>query len=109
MSLDINCYKARNHEIFKHSDWYDNKNVKEVFYFRKYWDLLHNLSFIDIEKDCGDFIQLTKEQLEEILQIATHNRDYFNGFSVVPAICEALDNFDSDEKKGWHYYFEFDY
>ena len=109
MGLDITCYKARNHEVFKHDDWYDNQEVQEVFYFRKHWDMLNSLSFININKDCGEFIQLTKDQLEEILTAATHNRDYFGGFTGVPAVCEALDNFDEDEENGWHYYFEFDY
>ena len=109
MGLDINCYKAKNHEVFKHEGWYRDENIKEVFYFRKHWDMLYALSFINIERECGEFIQLTKTNLEEILQAVTHNRDYFGGFENVPAVCEALDNFDEDEENGWHYYFEFDY
>ena len=107
--MDINCFKARNHEVFKHEGWYENPNVTEVFYFRKHWDMLRALSFINVERDCGEFIQLSRENLEEILDAAAHHRDYFGGFEVVPAICEALANFDEVEDEGYHYYFEFDY
>ena len=53
--------------------------------------------------------EIKQEDIEEMIKVATHTRDYFNGFTTVPALCEILDNFDNDKENGWHYYFEFDY
>ena len=44
-----------------------------------------------------------------MINISTHNPDYFGGFDTVPALCKILQDFDEDEENGWHYYFEFDY
>jgi len=108
MGLDSYIFKAKTKKIFEDDNWYDK--VEEVWYARKYWDLIHNLSFIEnTEEDCSKFIRLTKDNIEEMIKVATHTRDYFNGFTTVPALCEILDNFDNDEENGWHYYFEFDY
>jgi len=109
MGLDIYIYKAKNQRIFKTDDWYNSDKVTEVYYARKFWTLIQEASFLRVNEDCGEYIQLSRDNVEELLQIAAHNRDYFNGFSTVPALCKILDEFDDMEEAGYHYYMEFDY
>lgn len=109
MGLDVNIYKARNHKVFESENWYDNENVTEVYYARKFWSLIQEASFIDVKEDCGEWLELTRENIEELITIATHNKDYFDGFNTVPKLCEMLYNFDEIEEEGYHYYMEFDY
>lgn len=110
MGMDAYILKSKTKKAFDEPNWYESNAVEEVWYARKFWDLVNRVSFIkNINDECGEFIRLTKENVEEMLQIATHTRDYFGGFSTVIALCEILDKFDEDEENGWHYYFEFDY
>ena len=110
MGMDAYIYKARTKKAFEDPHWYESEGITEVWYSRKYWDLINSVSFIkDINKDSCEFIQLTKDDIEDMLQIASHTPDYFDSFDTVPKLCEILYHFDEDEKDGWHYYFEFDY
>ena len=110
MGLDIGIYRAKNHAVFEDGQWYNNDNITEVWYARKFWDMIHNMSFVkDVEGDCGEFIPLTMDNVEEMLQFAAHNRDYFDGFSTVPQLCEIIANFEQDYEDGWHYYFHYSY
>ena len=110
IGMDAYVFRARNKKVFEEDHWYDSDQVKEVWYARKYWDMIHNVPFIrSIEGDCGEFIQLTKENIKEMIDVATRIPDYWDGFNTVPALCEILYNFDQDAEDGWHYYFEFDY
>ena len=110
MGLDIYIYKARTKKAFKEPEWYNSEGITEVWYARKFWDLINHLSFIkNIEKDACKFIKLTRANVDEMLEIACHNPDYFGGFDTVPALCQILYDFDTDEENGWHYYLEYDY
>lgn len=112
MGMDAYIFKAKTKKAFKEPNWYEdeNPNVTEVWYSRKFWDLVQGVSFIkNIEKDACEYIQLRKIDIEEMIDIATHTPDYFGGFESVPKLCEILYNFDEDEANGWHYYFNFDY
>lgn len=109
MGLDISIYRARNHKVFEDEDWYGSNAVTEVYYARKFWTLIEQASFLNVDDDCGEFIKLSRENVEELINIATHNADYFDGFETVPKLCEILQNFDDDDENGYHYYMEFDY
>jgi len=109
MGLDINIYRARNHKVFSNEDWYNSDAVTEVYYARKFWTLIEQASFLNVNDDCGEFIELSRENVEELINIATHNADYFDGFTTVPKLCEILRHFDEDEEEGYNYYMEFDY
>jgi hypothetical protein len=109
MGLDINIYRARNRQVFKDEKWYESTAVTGVYYARKFWGLIEYASFLDVKDDCGEFIELSRENIEELINIATHNADYFGGFETVPQLCEILHNFDENEENGYHYYIEFDY
>ena len=41
------------------------------------------------------------EDVEKILQLVTHHRDYFNSFDGVPQVCELLDDWEELEEEGW--------
>lgn len=109
MGLDVSIYRARNHKVFSNDDWYDSEAVTEVYYARKFWTLIEQASFLNVKDDCGDFIELSRENVEELINIATHNADCFDGFETVPKLCKILQHFDEDEENGYHYYMEFDY
>ena len=110
MGLDNSIYRARNHAAFKDENWYNNKDITEVWYARKFWNLIHNMSFIkNIEEDYGEFIQLSMDNVEEILQFAAHNPDYWDSFDTVPALCKIIHDFEQDHEDGYHYYFHYSY
>ena len=77
MGMDLNIYSARNREVFKHDGWWDSEQVQEEFYARKFWDLVNNCSFIPKDYQNGDFIELTEENLEEMIKVACTYKDYF--------------------------------
>ena len=112
MGLDVYVFRAKTKKAFEDEHWYDDENtsVKEVWYARKFWDLIHNMSFIkNIEDDCGEYIQLTQDNIEEMIQFAAHNPDYWDGFDTVPALCKIYHDFEDDAENGWHYYFNYNY
>lgn len=80
----------------------DKKNIierKEKVYWRKFYDLNRGLQY-DNDMYAKD-LPLTKQEVENILQFVSHNRDYFNGFNTVPAVCEVLDQYDELKENGW--------
>lgn len=106
MGLDIYIFKARTKKAFEA----DNSDaIQEVYYARKFWTLIQEASFLDVEEDCCSYIKLSRENVEELIEIATHNEDYFGGFETVPNLCRILADFDTTEEEGYHYYMEFDY
>ena len=52
---------------------------------------------------------VSKDDLEEILNIASHNPDYFGTFNTVPAICEVLHYYEAARSHGMSFFFEGDY
>ena len=112
MGLDIYVFRAKTKKVFEDEHWYDDENshVTEVWYARKFWDLIHNMSFIkNIEEDSGEYIELSKDNVNEMLEFAAHNPDYWDSFNTVPDLCKLYHEYDDDHENGWHYYFEFDY
>lgn len=81
----------------------------EVYYARKFWDLYTPMAH-QLDLDNGDFSDpLTKEDIEEMIDIAVHRRDYFDTFKTVPDLCEILDRFDDATENGMVFLFEGDY
>lgn len=109
MGLDIYIFKSRTKKIFQSEDWYGSEAVTEVYYARKFWTLIQQASFLSVDGDCGKFIKLSRKNVEELINIATHNADYFDGFETVPKLCEILRDFEEAKENGYHYYMEFDY
>ena len=75
MGMDLYIYSARNRETFKHDGWWESDQVQEEFYARKFWDLVENCSFIPQDYESGDFIELTSENLEEMIRVACTYKD----------------------------------
>ena len=93
MGMDFHIYSARNREVFKHDRWWDSEQVQEEFYARKPWDWVENCDFIPHDYESGDIIEVTRENLEELINVACHYRDYFDTYDTVPALCEIRDRF----------------
>lgn len=106
MGLDIYIFKARTKKAF---EAYSSETRQEVYYARKFWTLIEEASFLDVEEDCGEYLKLSRVNVEELIEIATHNEDYFGSFETVPRLCEILRDFEETEENGYHYYMEFDY
>lgn len=104
MGMDLNIYSARNREVFKHDGWWNSDQVQEEFYARKFWDLVDNCSFISKDYENGEFIELTLENIEEMIRVACTYRDYFGTYNNVPKLCELRDKYiawetDEDPRK----------
>lgn len=80
----------------------------EVYYARKFWDLYKNLSFTN-DYECGEYIPLRKEQVEEMLRVACQYRDYWDSFNSVPDLCELLDRWSDLTEHNLTVFFECDW
>lgn len=99
--MDLNIFRKRNVGT-------PNEESIEVYYARKFWELL-NAPFVveynDSKEDCCVRARIqSKEDIEQLIDIAVHNRDYFDTFDSVPKLCELLEEFDEMRKDGWSYY-----
>lgn len=70
---------------------------EELFYARKFWELL-DASFVREYNDSKDSCYIearfnSEEDFEELIDIATHNRNYFGNYESIAGICEARDDF----------------
>lgn len=89
MSLDL--YIERRKKNDPNAPW------EELFYARKFWELLH-ASFVreynDSKNSCYVEARINSEEdFNELIDIATHNRNYFGNYESVASICEARDDF----------------
>ena len=91
MGMDLNIYSARNREVFKHEGWWNSDQVQEEFYARKFWDLVDNCSFIPKDYESGEFIEITVDNLEEMIKVACNYKDYGGTYNSVPKLCELRD------------------
>lgn len=81
---------------------------KEVAYWRKFWDLQNHIVEITGAKvDNGEVpdTKLTKEDLEDIIHFCCYNRDYFDGFTSVPKLCELWQQWDDMTADGWTFWY----
>lgn len=74
-----------------------NAPWEELFYARKFWELL-DADFVKEYNDSKDSCYVearinSKEDFDELIDIATHNRNYSGNYESVAGICEARDNF----------------
>ena len=74
-----------------------NASWEELFYARKFWELL-DASFVREYNDSKDSCYVearinSEEDFEELIDIATHNRNYSGNYESVAGICEARDDF----------------
>lgn len=101
MGMDLTISRKRNIGT-------PNEESVEVYYARKFWELL-NAPFVveynDSKIDCYVRARIqSKEDIEQLIDIAVHNRDYWDTFDSVPKLCELLEEFDEMREDGWIYY-----
>lgn len=99
MGMDFNIYSARNREVFKHEGWYDSPQVQEEFYSRKAWHFVEDCPFIpNSEEDCP--VEITQENLEDMIKVACARRNYFDTYDDVPKLCELRDKYEELKEEG---------
>lgn len=89
MGLDIYIERRKKNDV--------NAPWEELFYARKFWELL-DANFV---KEYNDSKKLgyiearinSEEDFDELIEIATHNKNYFDNYNSIAAICEARDDF----------------
>lgn len=101
MGLDMYIDKCRKPTMkeFNGGLYRDYEERVQMCYWRKNWDLFYKFPYRD--EEYGKDLQLTKEDLEMVLDHVTHNRDYFGGFKTVESVCELLDQWDELHDDGW--------
>ena len=109
MGMDFNIYSAKNHEVFKCDDWWNNPDVQEEFYARKCWDLVNNCSFIPKDYENGDFMEIDYDMIEEMIAVACKYPNYFGNYDDVPKLCELRDRYERIEAEGKKLYLEYDW
>lgn len=106
MGMDLTIYRKRNVGT-------PNEESVEVYYARKFWKLL-DAPFVQEYNDTENQYYIkariqSKEDIEQLIDIAVHNRDYWDKFDSVPKLCELLDEFDEMSEENWHYVLEADW
>lgn len=83
----------------------------ERWYACKFWGLHDYLvtTRFNGEYECGEWIELSREDLEEMIQYATHHLNHFDNFHGVEQLCELLYYWDEFEEVGLHPYYECDW
>lgn len=89
MGMDLFIERRKKNDI--------NASWEELFYARKFWELL-DASFVREYNDSKDSCYVearinSEEDFEELIDIATHNRNYSENYESVAGICEARDDF----------------
>ena len=57
----------------------------------------------------GDYIELTYDNIEEMIKVACEYPDYWDDYTNVPILCRMRDSFQEITEKGYHYYLEYDW
>lgn len=120
MGLDQNLVMARNkHSLESEHFWdtcidvegnseFEYNQPAALWYNRKNWDLHRHMSE-KYELDNGEWVELDKAGLEDMLQFLSHNPDYWDGFNTVADICKVLYNYDRIRQNGFAIFYEGDY
>lgn len=109
MGMDLIVWKARNHEVFKHEGWYSNGEVEEMYYARKFWDMAYHCNFVPADYENGEFIEIDKDDVEEMIRVACEYRNYWDNYDDVPKLCELRDKCDEIFESGYKLFFEYNY
>ena len=95
VELSINSYNSNNGQVI------------EEFHTRKFWELL-DASFInkDLKKNSVKVPITSINQINELITIATNNRNYWGTYEDLPKLCEVRDDFEEQSNNGWNYFLE---
>ena len=93
MGMDLYVYSARDREVFKHEKWWESEQIKEKFYAHNFWNLVENCSFITHDYEDGDAIELSLDNIEEMIKVACKYKDYLGTYDTVPQLCKLRDEY----------------
>lgn len=95
VELSINSYNSNNGQVI------------EEFHTRKFWELL-DASFVnkDLKKNSVKVPITSINQINELITIATNNRNYWGTYEDLPKLCEVRDDFEELSNNGWNYFLE---
>lgn len=89
-----------------------NEQREEVYYARKFWELL-DCPFIReylSGSECYVCAPIhSTEEVEQLIDMAIYNRDYFGTYKSIPELCELRDGLEEGMEEGWTYYLEADW
>ena len=115
MGMDLYIYSARNHEVFKHEYW-NNPDVEQVFYARKAWHFPEHCDFIPKDYESGEMFEITPENVENMINVACHYRNYWGEYSDIEKLCllrdhmeMELNRYEETGQKPMHYYMGWDW
>jgi hypothetical protein len=93
--------KIKTGPIITEDDYLDCTQPQELYYARKFFDMAGPMAR-RLDMNLQNYLSdpLTKDDIEEMIKIATHSRDYNDSFDTVPALCEILDRYDEIKRNG---------
>ena len=124
MGLDVNIYMVKNYKQLEDENFLENcpstwikdeygevdyTKPCQVYYARKFWPLYTKAERILHIRNGEVSAPLTKKDLEELINVAVHYRDFFDSFDSVPQLCEILDRYNEATNAGMIFVFEGDY
>ena len=103
MGMDLYIMKYKNRRT-------PNEISEEIFYARKFWKLLDARFVYGYQDNCIVNVPIRgREDMNELIELATQEPDYFGEYKHVPELCEIRDEIDSEIEDGWRYYLEADW
>lgn len=87
-----------------------NEISEELLYARKFWNLLDANFVCGYQDDCIVKAPIrSREDMNELVEIATKEPDYWGEYKTVPILCEIRDSIEEGIADGWSYYLEADW
>lgn len=118
MGMDAYLYSAHSKKELQSDNYWnrveDEENKwtlgRELVYWRKFYALQNFISSSLPEPyECGEYIEVDKEMLKEIIIFCCFHRDYWDEFKSVSALCEVYDHYDELEDAGLKLFYECDW
>lgn len=103
MGLDVYIMRYKNRRT-------PNEISEELLYARKFWNLLDARFTRGYQDDCIVNAPIRgREDMNELVEIATKEPDYWGEYKTVPTLCEIRDSIEEGIAEGWSYYLEADW
>ena len=103
MGLDVYIMKYKNRKT-------PNEISEELYYARKFWNLLDAQFVRGYQDNCIVSAPIRgREDMDELIEIATKEPDYWGEYKTVPTLCEIRDEIEAGIEEGWSYYLEADW
>lgn len=103
MGLDVYIMRYKNRRTL-------NEISEELYYARKFYNLLDARFVQGYQDDCIVKAPIRSyEDMNELIEIATKEPDYWGEYKTVPILCEIRDKIEAGIEEGWSYYLEADW